>query len=76
MYVSTLSCIVSERNYAGDDYISFLIQLSYLNLGGNSLSDIPDCLAAMTNLAKLHLFRNRIAQVPHDLLGRCIKITI
>lgn len=43
------------------------LQLMYLNLGGNCLSVVPECLAALTALQTLHLFRNAITSLPDSL---------
>ena len=36
------------------------LQLTCLNLGGNLLTSVPECLALLTDLTTLHLFRNQI----------------
>ena len=40
-----------------------------INLGGNKLKSLPFCLAFLTRLENLHLFKNEIANIPDETLG-------
>lgn len=46
-------------------------QLTYINLGGNQLTAVPDCLLTLAGLQTLHLFKNRIASLPDKLPSSC-----
>ena len=64
------TCKYSTVQYVssnGSNILSCPEQLTYLNLGGNQLAAIPDCLVALTNLQTLHLFKNKITSLPNNL---------
>ena len=46
------------------------LQLVVLNLGGNRLSHMPDCLAKMSGLQTLHLFGNSIESLDDRILSK------
>ena len=46
------------------------LQLVVLNLGGNRLSHMPDCLEKMSELQTLHLFGNSIESLDDKILSK------
>ena len=52
----------------------YLTQLTYLNVGGNVLRNLPLCLCKLTNLQTLYAFNNHLSAIPSQLLSQFVKL--